>query len=114
MARFQHGWLQKKPRKSGDIWVFCYRRQRPEDGAWVQATPIKIGTVKDFPSQESAWRRVQELYLNPNQSPFEVGAKPLFGELAAHYIQRELAEDQSRATIEKASVILRWARSAKR
>jgi len=107
MARFQHGWLQKKPRKSGDIWVFCYRRQRPEDGAWVQATPIKIGTVKDFPSQESAWRRVQELYLNPNQSPFEVGAKPLFGELAAHYIQRELAEDQSRATIEKAYSTIR-------
>jgi hypothetical protein len=33
---------------------------------------------------------------------FEVGAKPLFGELAAHYIQRELPEDQTEATIEKA------------
>ena len=80
MARFQNGWLQKKPRKSGDIWVFCYRRQRPEDGEWVQATPIKVGKIKDYPSEESAWRRVDELHLNPNQSPFEVGAKPLFGE----------------------------------
>jgi hypothetical protein len=90
MARFQNGWLQKKPRKSGDIWVFCYRRQRPEDGEWVQATPIKVGKIKDYPSEEAAWRRVDELHLNPNQSPFEVGAKPLFGELAAHYIQKEL------------------------
>ena len=82
MARFQNGWLQNKPRKSGDIWVFCYRRQRPEDGEWVQATPIKVGKIKDYPSEEAAWRRVDELHLNPNQSPFEVGAKPLFGELA--------------------------------
>jgi len=107
MARFQNGWLQKKPRKSGDIWVFCYRRQRPEDGEWVQATPIKVGKIKDYPSEEAAWRRVDELHLNPNQSPFEVGAKPLFGELAAHYIQKELPEDQTQATIEKAYSTIR-------
>jgi len=107
MARFQNGWLQKKRRKSGDIWVFCYRRQRPEDGAWVQATPIKVGKVRDYPSEEAAWRRVEELHLNPNQSPFEVGAKPLFGELAAHYIQKELPEDQTQATIEKAYSTIR-------
>ena len=107
MARFQNGWLQKKPRKSGDIWVFCYRRQRPEDGEWVQATPIKVGKIKDYPSEEAAWRRVEELHLNPNQSPFELGAQPLFGELAAHYIQKELPEDQREATIEKAYSTIR-------
>lgn len=107
MARFQNGWLQKKPRKSGDIWVFCYRRQRPEDGAWVQATSIKVGKVREYPSEEAAWRRVEELHLNPNQSPFEVGAQLLFGELAAHYIQKELPEDQRQATIEKAYSTIR-------
>jgi len=107
MARFQNGWLQKKPRKSGDIWVFCYRRQRPEDGAWVQATPIKVGRVKEYPSEEAAWRRVEELHINPNQSPFEMGAQPLFGELAAHYMQKELPEDQRQATIEKAYSTIR-------
>ena len=107
MARFQNGWLQKKPRKSGDIWVFCYRRQRPEDGAWVQAMPIKVGRVKEYPSEEAAWRRVEELHLNPNQSPFEMGAQPLFGELAAHYMQKELPEDQGQATIEKAYSTIR-------
>ena len=107
MARFQNVWLQKKPRKSGDIWVFCYRRQRPEDGAWAQVTPIKVGRVKEYPSEEAAWRRVEELHLNPNQSPFEVGAQPLFGELADHYIQKELPEDQRQATIEKAYSTIR-------
>jgi len=87
--------------------VFCCRRQRPEDGDWVQATPIKVGKIKDYPSEEAAWRRVDELHLNPNQSPFEVGAKPLFGELAAHYNQKEPPEDQTQATIEKAYSTIR-------
>jgi hypothetical protein len=73
----------------------------------VQATPIKVGKVKNYPSEESAWRRVEKPHLNPNQSPFEVGAKPLFGELAAHYLQRELPEDQTQATIEKAYSTIR-------
>jgi hypothetical protein len=76
-------------------------------GRWrVGASPpIKVGKVKDYPSEEAAWRRVEELHLNPNQ--FEVGAKPLFGELAAHYIQKELPEDQTQATIEKAYSTIR-------
>jgi integrase len=102
MARFQNGWLQKKPRKAGEIWVFCHRRRRHEDGAWIQATDIPIGKVRDYPSEEAAWRRVEELHLDPNQSPIAMSAQVLFGELAAHYIQRELPDDQSEATIEKA------------
>ena len=102
MARFQNGWLQKKPRKAGEIWVFCHRRRRHEDGAWIQATDIPIGRVRDYPSEEAAWRRVEELHLDPNRSPIAMSAQVLFGELAAHYIQRELPDDQSEATIEKA------------
>ena len=107
MARFQNGWLRRKPRKSGEIWVFGYRRRRPEDGTWVEATAIVIGKVKDYPSKESAWRRVNELHLNPNQSSIAMSAQPLFGELAAHYMQRELPDDQSEATIEKAYSTIR-------
>ena len=102
MARFQNGWLRKKPRKAGEIWVFSYRRRRPEDGMWIEATSIIVGKVKDYPSEESAWRRVDELHLNPNRSPIAVGARILFGEVAAHYIQRELPDDQNEATIQKA------------
>jgi integrase len=107
MARFQNGWLRKKSRKSGEIWVFCYRQRRPEDGVWVEATAITIGAIRDYPSEEAAWRRVQELHLNPNRSPIAVGAQVLFGELAVHYSQRELPDDQSEATIEKAYSTIR-------
>jgi integrase len=111
MARFQNGWLRKKPRKSGDIWVFCYRRRQPEDGTWVEASGIIVGDITDYPSEEAAWRRVKELHLNPNQSPIAVGAQILFGELAANYMQRELPDDQSEATIEKAySTICKYKR----
>lgn len=115
MARFQKGWLRQKSRKSGDIWVFCYRQRRPEDDVWVEATAIPIGTVRDYPSEEAAWRRVKELHLDPNQSPIIVGAQVLFGQLAAHYIQRELPEDQSEASIPKAySTIDKYKRYLKR
>jgi integrase len=111
MARFQQGWLRRKSRKSGDIWVFCYRRRRPKDGTWIEATGITVGAIKDYPSEEAAWRRVKELHLNPNQSPIAVGARILFGELTANYMQRELPDDQSEATIEKAySTIYKYKR----
>jgi hypothetical protein len=75
MARFQNGWLRKKHRKSGEVWLFCYRQRRQEDGKWVEATPFRVGSLKEFPSEETAWRRVEELRLNPNQSTF--GVRPL-------------------------------------
>ena len=56
MARFQNGWLQNKPSKSEDSWMFCYRWQRPEDGEWVQATPIKVGKVRDYPSEKDQFK----------------------------------------------------------
>ena len=73
--------------------MFCYRRRRPEDSEWVQATPIKVGKIKDYPSEEAAWRRVDELHLNPNQSPFEVGAKQgMFLELLFSHKKPELLD----------------------
>ena len=107
MARFQNGSIQRKKRKSGDIWVFRHRRQRPEDGKWVEATAIKIGTVKRYPSLEAAERQAKELHLDPNQSPFQVSGQVLFGELAAHYMHMELPEDQTEATIAKAYSTIR-------
>ena len=107
MARFQNGSIQRKKRKSGDIWIFRHRRQRPKDGKWVEATAIKIGTVRQYPSLEAAERRAKELHLDPNQSTFQMSGQVLFGELAAHYMQMELPEDQSQATIEKAYSTIR-------
>jgi len=115
MARFQNGWLRKKHRKSGEVWLFCYRQRRQEDGKWVEATPIRVGSLKEFPSEETAWRRVEELRLNPNQSTFGVSPQATFGQLAAHYTQHELPENHENAQIEKAySTILKYRRYLKR
>jgi hypothetical protein len=93
MTRFQTVWLRRRKRpKLGDVWVFCYRRRRPHDGKWVEATPIVVGPIQDLASKEAAWRRVKELQLNPN--PQSASTQMTFGELALHYAQHDLLNDQ--------------------
>ena len=93
MTRFQTGWLRRRKRpKLGDVWVFCYRRRRPHDGKWVEATPIVVGPIQDLASKEAAWRRVKELQLNPNRQ--SASTQMTFGELALHYAQHDLLNDQ--------------------
>jgi hypothetical protein len=64
-----------------------------------------LGLVKEIGSEESAaWREVdrQRFRENANKTqPFR-GKPRTFGQLAQHYIEHELQEDQSEATIEKA------------
>jgi len=105
MTRAQNGWLRKRRRKSGDVWVFCHRRRRL-DGKWVEATGIQIGPLSELPNEEAAWRRVEELGLKPDSHVPHHTMRPTFGELAAHYIQHELPDDQTEATIEKAQLTI--------
>ena len=96
----QNGWIRKRHRKSGDIWVYCYRRRR-WDGKWVQATERRLGTMAEFPNEEAAWKRVDELGLKPYSPERPRDPRITFGEVAAHYVKFELPDDQSNATIEK-------------
>src|ERR1700758_5616131 len=85
--------MRRKHRKSGEVWLFCYRQRRQADGKWGEARPIRVGSLKEFPSEETAWRRGEELRLNPNQSTFVVSPQSTFGQLVAHYMQHELQEN---------------------
>ncbi len=68
----------------------------------MEATPIFIGTVKQLPSEEAAWRQVRALNINLNQPRTSLGVRPVtFGELAKHYLSNELPLDQQDATISK-------------
>jgi hypothetical protein len=96
----QNGWLRKRHRNSGDIWVYCHRRRR-FDGKWVEATGIKVGTVAELPDEGAAWERVNKLGLKPDAHLPKRSPWITFGELAAHYVKFELRDDQSDATIEK-------------
>jgi hypothetical protein len=96
----QNGWIRKRHRKSGDIWVYCHRRRR-WDGKWVEATERRLGTIHELPDEEAAWKRVDELGLKPYSPERPRDPRITFGEVAAHYVKFELPDDQSHATIEK-------------
>ena len=96
----QNGWIRKRHRKSGDIWVYCYRRRR-WDGKWVQATEKRLGTMAELPNEEAAWKRVDDLGLKPHAPDAPRNPRITFGEVAAHYVKFELPDDQTNVTIEK-------------
>ena len=73
---------------------------------WKESrTQDLLGLVKNIgPSEKDAWLEVdrQRLRENANQyQPFR-GNPKTYGQLCQHYIENELQEDQSDATIEKA------------
>lgn len=104
----QYGWIRKRHRKSGDIWVYCYRRRR-WDGKLVQATERRFGTVAELPNEEAAWKRVDELGLKPYSPERPRDPRITFGEVAAHYVKLELPEHQANVTIEKSqSTIVKY------
>ena len=96
----QNGWIRKRSRKSGEIWVYCYRRRR-WDGKWVQATERRLGNIAELPNEEAAWKRVDELGLKPYSAERPRDPRITFGEVAAHYVRIELPDDQAEVTIEK-------------
>jgi len=96
----QNGWIRKRSRKSGDIWVYCYRRRR-WDGKWVEATERRLGNIAELPNEGAAWKRVDELGLKPYSPERPRDPRITFGEVAAHYVRIELPDDQANVTIEK-------------
>jgi hypothetical protein len=103
VARYQNGSLRVEQRAKGPTWVFRYYVTRFVGKRVEHKTPV--GLVSAIGSDESsAWREVdrQRLREAANQlQPFR-GRPRTFGQLAQHYIEHELQEDQSEAMIEKA------------
>jgi integrase len=103
MARYQNGSVRVEQRAKGPTWVFRFYFTR-FDGKRVE-NKIALGLVKEVGSEESAaWREVdrQRCRENANKTqPFR-GMPRILSQLAQHYIEHELQEDQSEAAIEKA------------
>src|SRR4029453_15986788 len=79
----QNGWIRKRHRKLGDIWVYCHRRRR-WDRKRVEATGIRLGNVSEIPNEEAAWKRVDALGLKPYSHYRPRNPRITFGEVAAH------------------------------
>lgn len=103
MARYQNGSVRVEQRAEGPTWVFRFYVTRC-DGKRVEHK-IALGLVPTIGAEESAaWREVDRQRLRENANkiqPFR-GKPRTFGQLAQHYIEHELQDDQSEATIEKA------------
>ncbi|HVO62501.1 MAG TPA: site-specific integrase [Terriglobales bacterium] len=100
-TRYQEGSLRLESRKGGKVWRLRFRITRA-DGKRVEHA-IVIGTKKELPNRAAAREFVKSLYLPINHPGSNHSGRPLtFGDIAAHYLQEELADDQSQASIPKA------------
>jgi Phage integrase, N-terminal SAM-like domain len=103
MARYQHGSVRIEQRSDGPTWVYRFYVTR-SDGKRVEHK-ASLGLVNKIGATEKhAWQEVdrQRLRDNANKSqPFR-GKPTTFRQLCQHYMENELQEDQSNATIEKA------------
>ena len=87
--RHQRGWLKKEMRSQGETWVLFFRTTRQSDGKRVE-NKVPIGLVRHLPEASSAWAEVQRLHVPINRVDVRRGL--IFGDLAQHYAEHELAE----------------------
>jgi integrase len=100
-TRYQEGSLRLESRKRGKVWRLRFRITRA-DGNRVEHA-IVIGTQKELPTRASAREFVKSLYLPINHpAPNNNGRPVTFSDIAGHYIQEELSEDQNQASAPKA------------
>jgi integrase len=100
--RYQQGCLTREKRNSGpDVWIFRWREVNAS-GKRVNRK-IVLGTVEQFSTQAAAERAVAALRIEINKESAGGVLKPItFGELVAHYLEKELPEDSSLAKVPKA------------
>jgi integrase len=81
------GWLRRKTYAEGEVWLFCYNVPRP--GNRPAENSQLIGLVRDFPSENDAWREIQLKGYWKLVDP-SLSISPTFGELAQHFRLYEL------------------------
>ena len=100
--RYQQGCLTREARKFGPkVWVFRWR----ESGADGQKHNRKtiVGTVEEYSTESRAMKAVEGLRLEINkETPGAVIGSITFGQLVAHYQEKELPDDAAHAKVPKA------------
>ena len=94
-ARYQFGYLRRKPRKCGpDVWAW-ERNSRSPDGRRKRDAVI-IGTVEQYPTEAQAWRAVESFRVVVNSS--KPDEEISFGTLIARYMREKLPNRYSTAS----------------
>jgi integrase len=103
MARYQNGSVRVEQRSDGPTWVFRFQVTRSDGKRVEHKRPL--GPVSRIgPGEKDAWQEVDRQRLRETANEFQPfrGKPTTLAQLCQHYIENELQEDQSEATIEKA------------
>jgi integrase len=89
---FQHGSLTIETRNSGkQVWIFRWRESGP-DGKRIRRKAI-VGTKQEYPTKAKAEKAASALRLDlTKEQPHRIKATVTVGQLAAHYMEKELDE----------------------
>lgn len=86
MADKVNGWLRKRDRAGGMMYLWCYQRLRPSDGKMIENS-VPLGLVTELGDESAAWRRVGELRLVDKHISQTLSGRPTFGALCAAYVK---------------------------
>src|SRR5437879_3935981 len=95
--RNQHGSIRVLSRRSGDVFEYRYYKTRA-DGKRVPANFV-VGAVAELRTEAGAWARFRKMRFDPNASVSQITRPITFGDLARDYIQMELSDNQTDASI---------------
>jgi len=94
-ARYQFGYLRRKPRKRRpDVWVWERNATGP-DGRRKRETVI-VGTVDQYPTEAQAWRAVESYRVAVSSK--KQNEDVLFGALIDRYVREKLPKRHSTAS----------------
>ena len=94
-ARYQFGYLRRKPRTRGpDVWVWERNSTGPSGGR--KRDTVIIGNVEQYPTESQAWRGVESFRLAIDSR--SQNEDVLFGALIDRYVQEKLPKRYSTAS----------------
>jgi len=94
-ARYQFGWLELRKRKKGSaVWLWRYRSN--DSQSTREKESLVIGSLKQYPTRQSAWKAAEGLRLTVNRENRTVDAT--FGALAERYMLEKLPKRHSTAS----------------
>jgi integrase len=95
-ARYQQGCTSREERCNGpDVWIYRWRETQPNGRRTNRK--VVVGTVEDYSTKSEAQKAADALRIHVNKdSPRSLLYPVTCEQLIAHYLERELAEDNNK------------------
>jgi integrase len=91
--RYQQGCIARERRNNGpDVWIFRWRETQPDGQR--RNRKVVVGTVEEYSTRSEAQKATDALRIHVNkETPRSILQSLNCEQLIAHYVERELAED---------------------